>query len=219
MKTNTVAFAGKMCSGKTTMAEFLVRNYDFTRIAIGDQIKKASNMMVEDMNRLKNYLDEMTPEYSKEIYAEYEEYKEQTKNAEFVKQGSIYVKNEAYRGLTQKTGDIVRSKYGSDVWIMLLMKEANKIITNGGKVVCDDVRLNVEKELFEKEGYSLFKLEIDPEEQKRRIIEMYHTFDPKALEHKTETDLDDVVFSEKVKINTSVLSKEECYQYIENQLK
>ena len=51
MKTNTVAFAGKMCSGKTTMAEFLVRNYDFTRIAIGDQIKKASNMMVEDMNR------------------------------------------------------------------------------------------------------------------------------------------------------------------------
>jgi cytidylate kinase len=219
MKTNKVAFSGKMCSGKTTMAEYLVNNHGFTRVAIGDQIKKVSNMMIEDMAALQKYLNEMTPEFSEEIYAEFAEYKELNKDAVFVKQGPVYVKNEAYRGLTQKTGDIVRSKYGSDVWIMLLMKEADKIIENNGKVVCDDVRLKVEKEIFENEEYVLFKLEIDVEEQEKRILNMYNTYDPKALEHKTETDLDDVVFSEDVKIDTSVLSIEECYQYIENQLK
>ena len=200
------------------MAEFLVQHYGFTRLAIGDQIKKTANMMIEDIELLYQYLEEMMPEYKEQIFNEFHSYKKANANAEFIKQGNFYLKNEAYRGLTQITGDIVRSRYGPEVWISIMLKEADKVINANGKVVCDDVRLKVEKDRFETEDYTIFKLNIDPDVQRERIIEMYQTYDPKALEHKTETDLDDVVFPAAMTFDTSLHTKKECYQLIENRL-
>jgi adenylate kinase family enzyme len=216
MVENKVAFSGKMCSGKTTMAELLVERYNFNRLAIGDQIKAVSNLFVENMVGLEEYIEKWLPEHKERIIKGFKEYKKQTEGAIFVKQGKVYLKNEAYRGLTQKTGDIVRGEYGDDVWINLLMKQADEIVKNGGKVVCDDVRLLVEKENFEDTGYKMIRLNINEEDQKKRILKTYKTYNEEALKHKTETELDQAVFE--FSIDATENDIEQVFQKVQNYL-
>jgi dephospho-CoA kinase len=216
MVENKVAFSGKMCSGKTTMAELLVERYNFKRLAIGDQIKAVSNLFVENMDELELYIEKWLPEHKDRIVKGFKEYKEQTEGAVFVKQGKVYLKNEAYRGLTQKTGDIVRGQYGDSVWIDLLMKQADEILKNDGKVVCDDVRLLVEKETFENDGYKMIRLDIQEDDQKERILEIYKTYNEEALKHKTETELDRESFEFTVDMTEN--DKEQAFQKIQNYL-
>lgn len=227
IKTKMVAFSGWMCSGKTTMAEYLVEKHGFKRVAIGDQIKNVVNMCIEDQNKLYHYLDELLPSHASDIFKELIEVKEnmfdlanQTVGLEktFVKKDGSYLKNEFYRKMCQDVGNVIRAYYGETAWLDIFMVEVEKMIKNGEKIVCDDVRLKAEKGSLEEKGFKVFRLEVDREEQKQRIIELYESFKPETLKHKTEVDLDHTFFPPEFKINTSNLTKEECFYKIKKTL-
>ena len=232
---NKIGFSGKMTAGKTTISNLLADKYGYVVLPIGGRIKKVCNLLIEDRNELKRYLQNILPEETMDknsvpvdvtLSALEELYEKQFVksvsayglNNVFVKGiDGIYQKNEYYRDLTQKVGGSVRAIFGEQVWVEILLNEADLLISQGKKVICDDLRLQVEYDLFNKQDYTLIRLDIDPEVQKKRILELYKTYNNEALTHPTETALDNAYF--KYRFDTSVDSVNTTFDKINNLIK
>lgn len=227
-----VAFSGKMTSGKTTQSNLLAEKYGYVVLPIGGRIKKVCNLLIEDKNALVTYLDGILPKKTlsgevdtvqitldalNELYDQHFMkfvFKHGIDNV-FIKdeETGIYQKNEYYRDLTQKVGKCVRSIFGEQIWVEILLNEANLLVEAGKKVICDDVRLDVEYKMFTDQGYTLIRLEVDPQVQKERIIKLYGTFNEDALTHHTEIDLDNHFFENK--FDTTIDNPKETFEKVE----
>ncbi len=227
-----VAFSGKMTSGKSTLSKMLSEKYGYEVLAIGGRIKKVCNLLIEDKNELNRYLSKILPKETlnrdknpveltfSSLLALYEQkfqpfIKKYGINYVFIKDGQtgIYQKNEFYRKLTQEVGNCVRGIFGQQIWVEILLNEANLLIAQGKKVICDDVRLGIEYDRFKEQNYIIFRLEVDPEVQRKRIVQMYGTFNEDALTHHTEIELDNYEFEHK--FNTSNEDIEDTFKKIE----
>jgi hypothetical protein len=223
-----IGFSGKMTAGKTTISNQLVEKYDFVRLAIGDRIKKVANLLIEDTNELSKYLKGVLipPKANKVLdFDEHVRYKtvlkhliamfdKDFKNALFEKESNLlYKKNADYRRLTQFVGDTVRQVCGEEIWCTILLNEADELINQGKKMVCDDLRLEIEYTLFKERGYTLIRLDVEEEIQKQRIITLYGTLNEESLYHNTETELDEKDFLHR--IDTSFESIEETFARVE----
>lgn len=144
-----IALAGKICSGKTTVADKLVKQKKYTKISIASELKR----------------------YAKEIF------KMEKKDRE----------------LLQNFGSFVTS-IKPDAWLELTREQ---IESAGNNVVIDDLRFPLEAEYLKKNGFLIFRINVDPETQKRRIIENYpDDYDNhlERLNHASETALDYYAF-------------------------
>jgi hypothetical protein len=232
---NKIGFSGKMTAGKTTISNLLADKYGYVVLPIGGRIKRVCNLLIEDRDELKRYLQNILPEevmdkssvpvdvtlgaleelYEKHFVKSVSAY---GLNNVFVKgEDGIYQKNEYYRDLTQKVGGSVRAIFGEQVWVQILLNEAALLISQGKKVICDDLRLQVEYDLFNKQDYTLIRLDVDPEVQRKRILELYKTYNDEALTHPTETGLDNAYF--KYRFDTSVDSVNTTFNKINNLIK
>lgn len=205
-----VGFSGKMTSGKTTLSELLVENYGFKRVAIGDGVKRVSNTLLENPGYLSEILGDSYN--NKNVMNQFRDLSRKVQNLKFKKVNGIYVKNEAYRYLTQETGQILRNEYGNDVWLRKFLDQVEKSIVNGVKLVCDDIRMRSEYDVLSEKGFNIIRLDVDEKVQVNRIIKLYKTYSPEALKHKTEIELDLVKFDNRV--NTSNDTVEDSFKKV-----
>jgi dephospho-CoA kinase len=204
-----IAISGKMTSGKTTIAEELKKNYGYEIITIATPIKKTCNLLIEDQEELKEYFNRTLTKDQDEVYVKMTKaYYENFKNAVWEKEANgFYKKNEWYRKLTQDVGNIMREKFGEDVWCSMLLESVKKDMQEGKKLVCDDVRLIVEKNLFQQNDFEVIRLNISEEAQKKRVFEKYGDVPEAQLKHRTEVELDNEKFP--LVIDTDKMSVEE----------
>lgn len=106
-----------------------------------------------------------------------------------------YIKNPPYRKLLQDFPGIVRQHFGEEIFAKLLLSTLKTEMEEEVSVICDDLRLPDEKVLLEENGFLITRFDISKEEQHRRLIETYGSYDKKALCHQTEVALDDADFN------------------------
>ncbi|MFP7487263.1 hypothetical protein SFC65_24200 [Priestia filamentosa] len=222
-----IGFSGKMTAGKTTISNELAKKYGYIVMPIGNQIKTVANLLIENKSLLMDYLLHYGPaeeNVSVQAFTQLDRlfsltfqpllHKNSVENI-FKKdpKTGVYLKNKYYRDLTQKVGTSVRNVLGEQIWIDLFLKQAEEMAEKGHKVICDDVRLEIEYKRLSEVGYKLIRLDVEEDVQKQRIIDLYGSLDEAALYHHTETALDGYHFEHR--LNTSRESIETTVKRIE----
>lgn len=217
-----IALSGKLACGKTVLANGMKEELGFEIISIGTTIKKTCSLLIENKDEFKQYLMNMIEDKSiaiQLIETMLETYHNKFSNSTFQKDKSgLYIKNDAYRDLTQYVATTLRKKFGNDVWVLFIAKEAESMAKQGKLVVCDDLRDPSEKKIFENFGFKIIRLDVSEKVQQERIKARGDGFISKEqLNHPTETALDDAEFD--VRLDTDFLSIEEVrkavYHYLQ----
>lgn len=114
-----IGLSGYARTGKDTVANYLVENHGFTRLAFADPMREAIYALNPSLGISRLSLQEIIDEYSWDGY----------KETSF---------GEEIRGLLQRMGtEVGRNMFGETFWIDYLM---NKALEVGGDVVISDVR-------------------------------------------------------------------------------
>ena len=145
-----VGIIGKMGSGKTTAANFLVEKHGFVKMSLADPMRQIT----------------------KEIF------------------GIESKTDPRYRRIMQKLGtDWFRSE-DPDVWVRYLLKRVEQ---ETRPVVVDDVRFPNEAITLNRCGWKLVYLDCPYEVRKKRCLQRDGQFDESALEHPSETGVDEIL--------------------------
>lgn len=209
-----IGLSGKFVSGKTTIANELVKLYGYKRVAIADNIKFICNKLIKsqftDNNKKDTLYNFFTNKIKLDSYASDELVNNlfkyfndfiRTKKRTWIITDNEFFKNDDYRELTQVVGTIVRDMYGVDVWVKWYIKA----IENEEKIICDDVRLKTEKEHLENNGFTIIRLDITKETQNKRHKALYGTLpDEERRNHFTEIDLDNTHFDIRIDNNGEI---------------
>lgn len=209
-----IGLSGKFVSGKTTIANELVKLYGYKRVAIADNIKFICNKLIKsqftDNNKKDTLYNFFTNKIKLDSYASDELVNNlfkyfndfiRTKKRTWIITDNEFFKNDDYRELTQVVGTIVRDMYGVDIWVKWYIKA----IENEEKIICDDVRLKTEKEHLENNGFTIIRLDITKETQNERHKALYGTLpDEERRNHFTEIDLDNTHFDIRIDNNGEI---------------
>lgn len=127
-----IVLIGKMGTGKTTIANYLINNYGFKKASFADKVKE---LAVDLFNM-------------------------QEKNRSLLIQ------------VAQKMKDI-----DSDVWVNATLKKIQLFLQYNNNIVIDDCRFKNEYAALQKLNNIIFiKLEISPEEQVKRLKNLYSNY-------------------------------------------
>lgn len=175
-------FVGKMCSGKTTCANIVSEVFGYTPIALADPIKH----VVYGLNKGED-AEELLRKHIFSLV-------------------NLSVKQEdTFRRLAREVGDIPatgtklrerlqffgtdggRQQVDDNIWIRCLLAR----ITTDKPWAVDDVRfLNEYEQLRHK--FKPVVLSVNPDIQHIRLTRLYGKYDPKVLEHASESDFDQI---------------------------
>ena len=165
-----VALVGKMHTGKSTMADALVRECGFTRLAFADPLKEVSAIM---LTSFLSYMNDQTLRRP-----DWWEVTPQSINA---------MKGDpAIRKLLQLVGtELGRDWYGPDtIWIDLFEKRLRQLQGESDKVriVIDDCRFPNEAEALKAMGFTIFRLHRNEDERLESIQAALLKQKPELLE-------------------------------------
>jgi len=114
-----IGISGYARSGKDTVANYLVENHGFTRLAFADPMREALYALNPSLGTSRMELQDVIDEYSWDGY-----------------KGTLF--GEEIRGLLQRMGtEVGREMFGETFWVDYLM---NKALEVKGDVVISDVR-------------------------------------------------------------------------------
>lgn len=183
---------GPMTSGKTTVADHLVKNYGFEKLTLATALKEIVNDMessfsTDDIikNRVLKHIKLSNDEFNNmraaiDMTANIEhEFPKPRKRLQFLG-------TEGGRRMVRDT-----------LWIDIIKAQ----IKYKGKYVIDDVRFINEYTAFLEMNFTPIKLRISNETQDKRIRGLYGEYDPKILEHPSETELKQITVDPKFSIN------------------
>jgi hypothetical protein len=132
-------YASKPQSGKTTVAEELVRQHGFVRVGFADTLKRMAAVMLRDLG-----LDEV------EITQALSEGKEQPLDE---------LHGKTPRQMLQSLGtDWGRSMIGRSIWVRCWSERTHRLLEEGGRVVVDDVRFPQEVEAIRAQGGKVIRV-------------------------------------------------------------
>ena len=217
-----IALNGKMASGKTTMAEALRDNLNFTILSIASSIKKASTILIDNTPYLHKYLKEMVKDaqIAEQLYFDIVQRYHSDFNQEVFEKDSAgaYHKTQPYRELTQMVATVVRKSLGEEVWVKFCIQEAKNQAEDGKSIVIDDLRLPEEKHLFEQNGFAVIRLDITAEVQTERLLRMYGEINEEQRNHTTEIALDDALFDLRIDTSSddSKIAKQALIQFVQS---
>lgn len=175
-----IIFTGKMASGKTALASYLITHRNFTKIALADPIKRieADLEVLQPMQIVEKHLpilDSMEAAMFCKILDEAKaiprEYPKPRKRLQFI----------GTEGGRQRISD--------DIWIRL----ADYATQDKDSVCIDDVRFYNEFQHFTKRGWTSIGLIVDPMVQMQRLTLLYGEVDPAILEHASEKDTERIL--------------------------
>jgi len=199
-----IAITGKMCSGKTHVAKDTsgIEGRGILHVLLASPIKK----ICEEILNLENGLI-LAYEYLN--YLGVGDYLNTIHGAEKGWNNSL-LDNQGYlnklteiRILLKETQDLpftppksrlrlqhlgtdFRTRIYDRVWIDILLNS----LEDDKSYVCDDCRFMNEYEALKDKGFTIIKLTVSPEIQKKRLENLYGEFDPKILMHASELDFD-----------------------------
>lgn len=187
-----IAIAGKMASGKTTLAKYIESKYGCTRMAIADKLKEIATLHAEEML---NKPEELAKGLTAHVVDLLPEADVITFGRAIATLAGIFYTCETVSGknrnLLQRIGHDMHL-FGDDIWITYLIENR---LPGVDDVVIDDVRYPVELDLLRQEGFVLVRIEVSPNEQSRRLHNLYGYVDEKELNHPSETLLDEARYT------------------------
>lgn len=170
-------FAGRMCSGKTTCADILVKYYGYQKISLAAPIKAVVHGMVAG-GSAEDLLQEHV--FSKTLLST----KQQAALIEYAKK-SMEIPSEApkYRERLQYFGtEAGRDGVDQRLWINCLLGSIKS-----GHWVIDDVRFfNEWKQLVN--NFIGISLWVSQPIQHKRLISLYGNYNPEILNHASESE-------------------------------
>lgn len=216
-----IAFSGKIASGKTSIAKELEKKYGYKIFSIGMNIKAVTAYIIEgkeeELKEIIRFITDNKKE-QEELFHYYQDYfKEHYKNLSFQKgDDGLYIKTEPYRVFTQDIARNTRKRFGEDVWIKLVVNQMLDLYKKGTNVVCDDIRVPIEKEIFEKAGFKIIRVDIEKEEQRKRAEKLYGKMEEARFQDETEVSLDYAEFD--LRFDNTHITVEEAVKLIEEKI-
>jgi hypothetical protein len=191
---------GKMASGKTTMADLLIKELpNGRRLTLAEPLKQ----VVAD-------LDKIPDESLAELYI-LPFYEPRPNKDEFMKTWlsvltdlrKIPHEEPKPRKRLQWLGtEGGRKRIDESLWVEIALTKARR----SPKVswVIDDCRFINEFQAFVKEGWAPIFLEVTPEVQHQRLTNLYGKYDPEVLKHPSETELDLITVDSKNRFDSNI---------------
>lgn len=197
---NRIAFSGKICSGKTTMANMLE---EYERKSIAEPFKHIANLIRQMtpeniMNKIieiNNYIEEYIPVDSDKFWEALNEIVMKD-----IKSPDFDLKDDIGRKFLQDLGAEMRKRFYEDIWIDTLLNQ----LKPDGKYVVDDVRYPNEVIRLEQAGFIVIRFYVSPEKQAERIKRLYVDLPKERLQHESETALDNYPFKYIVNADGSI---------------
>lgn len=155
-----IALSGKAGSGKDTMADLLVKRYEFNKIAIADPLRNLcarvfyiSPEMFIDRDKKDERMQRIHIDFHDldaiRVILEKEWGYEVTQEAREMMEELHGVGMDTPRDVLRTIGNIIRQAVDENIWINLA---AIKIKELGGKIVITDARFENERQFFDKLG-------------------------------------------------------------------
>lgn len=186
-----IAIAGKMCSGKTTLAKTIADKYNYTLLSFAAPMKRlVKDMQLPLCERVAQLYRDGIHFWGEELGSDVSGWIIHT----FLEPRVMFEfngKDERGRKILQQLGHEARELFGEDIWL-LPMKKAIEVTE--GSIVIDDVRYPNELKFCEDNGFFTLRLEVPEKERLRRIREKYGEISEERLNHPTETLLDNASF-------------------------
>lgn len=220
MKPNVI-FVGKMASGKSHAAKFLIEKYGYTHLSLADPIKKIETLFEKASNG--EFKDS---DFSDKLWYELGE-GEIINNNEFWKfvqllreqLPQIPLETPKPRQRLQFIGtELGRKQIDPEIWIKIAIRKAKRNLNT--HYVCDDVRFLNEFDHFTNNGFKGLKLLVSPETQIERLQVLYNMSLEEiktALSHDSELEVDYIITSPENYINADQ-SLVKMYKEIEQKL-
>lgn len=175
-----IALSGKMASGKTTIAEYLVTNYNYVRMLLAQPIKDVVD----------NLEGNSTPFLMHEYIMPHCELSEKERKLFYSaidSTRSILKEEPKPRKRYQYFGTEGGRSIRNTIWIEILLNRRKEI---ENPVVVDDLRFSNEAEYLSANGFTIVKLFVPRDEQIERLTELYGKFDENVLTHASESEID-----------------------------
>jgi hypothetical protein len=167
-----VAFIGKMFSGKTTAANILTDEFDYTRLAFADPVKEIAATLLRTMrNELEIYYG-VEPQYQEWTYSTIQERKGEPQVRQFLQ----------FVG-TQLGREIVGY---SNLWVDILLNSINL----HDNIIVDDCRFANEAEALSNNGFVIVRVDRPIEDRLALMHEKYPINYQDILSHASELELD-----------------------------
>lgn len=209
-----IAISGKMASGKTTIAEIIEKESGHEKLAIAYKLKKIASLHTKE--NLNGDLSKLARLLTNEV-------KDLIKDGDCSKFGfmvtmiaSIFFDHEPKEGknrpLLQQLGHDMHI-FGDDIWLDYLLTYRAPLYES---IVIDDMRYPIELDRVRQNGFLTVRLEVNPEEQRRRLLELYGEVNEDWLVHPGETLLDNARFD--LTINTTDMNPKETYEIIKKHI-
>ena len=210
MSVNRIAISGKICSGKTTVSNYLRDEYGFTQIRSAEFLKKICSTMANinlilSMSSERRFvvdsLYKVLDNHIRYISKDDSEYNKITEEMTRLHKEFSHIKNTSkktddVREMLQVVANELINKVREDIWISSTIKYMKELETTKGitKFAHDDMRYPFEYDALRKEGFVLIRLNISKETQLKRVKKLYGEVRPERLEHISETALDRGLF-------------------------
>lgn len=184
-----IAISGKIGSGKTTSAKYISDRYGHKIISLATPLKKLASFSTATSVRINGnaIIDSLFSNIGnktsgKVLYRALRiKFKEELEN------------EEKPRIFLQTLGQVFRS-IEEDCWVNYLLKRCDK----DSKYICDDLRYKNELAAFQRNNWSIIRIESKEEIRSSRVV-----IPEGASNHPSETDLDEYADSMMVLINDS----------------
>ena len=169
-----IMFVSGACGGKTTYANILVEHYNFKRISLADPIRELEAGV--DGGDLTELVSRYFTPVNGEMLQILKEAKDIPREQPKPRRRLQFIGTEGGR-----------KRIGPNIWINILKKRLSESLDTNW--VLDDCRFVNEYEAL-KEDFITIKIIMDKETQLKRLLTLYPDFDPKALEHASEKEIE-----------------------------
>ncbi len=189
-----IAISGKMCSGKTTLANYLCNKYGYERVSFAAPIKELERIHSDFTSE--QWEEVLEPLVDKIFYCQLNHSKKYIRDIIlkiFERHLRVEWKN---RELLQDIGFTLRSQVDSNIFVSLLDLSTKNSDVN---FVVDDLRYKNELRYLKSREFEIIRLKISQISQYERYVNLYGKEpDSSAFFHESETDLDDVEFENEI---------------------
>jgi len=179
------AISGKIASGKSTMANYLVSEYNYEEVSFAKPLKDLE--YIQATQPVSSWRRLIYP-IAKDIH--------EVSGVDILTISNLIMNcfyrhprlpGEKNRKLIQDLGtDVIRKKVNYDTWVkLLLLKHGHK-----EKVVISDMRFGNEFTTVRDNGFITVRVHVPEHVQKARIKNLYGEYDEDKLTHHSEVDLD-----------------------------
>jgi dephospho-CoA kinase len=190
-----IGLIGRMGSGKTTIANKIIKDHDFVRLSFADKLKEdiikfnltedGTIKKSRDRALLQNYGQLRRGELSFLKYHNGELVNLKNSTGIFFYRKSVSGKMTNYENLGISH---------SDYWVEFLLGKINKL-EKAKSIIVDDIRRINEAKMLMDNKFLIIKIECEEQTRISRLINRDGDFDPNTLENISESEVDSLPYN------------------------